>query len=90
MVIEPTIGRKVWFWTGDPEQKQAQDATICYIFGTRMVNLRVTDHQGVSRPETSVALWQDGDPQPLGRHAQWMPFQVGQAKAIAAEKFNFT
>lgn len=83
MIIEPSIGRKLWYWTGDPEQKQAQDATVCYVWGTRMVNLRVTDHQGVSRPETSVRLWQEGDPALMGAYAMWMPFQVGQAKAAA-------
>lgn len=82
MIIEPSIGRKVWYWTGNPEQKQAEDATVCYVWGTRMVNLRVTDHFGASRPETSVLFRQVGDPAPAsGRYAQWMPFQVGQAKS---------
>lgn len=84
MIIEPSIGRKLWFWKGDPEQKQPEDATVCYVWGTRMVNLQVVSHQGVSRPETSVRLWQEGDPVIQGCYAQWMPFQVDQAKAATA------
>lgn len=82
-MIKPTIGRKVWFWNVE-KHEQPEDATICYVYGDSMVNLRVTDHQGVSRAETSVSLKQPEDTEWSGRYAEWMPFQVGQAKAQEA------
>ncbi len=83
-MIKPTIGRKVWYWAHTPsegyENAQPEDATVVFVFSESMVNLRVTDHSGNSRPETSVFLWQGEGSQPDTRHAQWMPYQVGQAK----------
>lgn len=83
-MIKPTIGRKVWFWAHKPnsgyENSQPEDATVVFVFNHSTVNLRVTDHSGTSRPETSVALWDGEGEQPVTRHAQWMPFQLGQAK----------
>lgn len=87
-MIKPSIGCKIWFWTHEPpggyENNQPEDATVVYVFSDSMVNLRVTDRSGNSRAETSVFLWQGEGEQPTTRHAQWMPFQVGQAKAVAA------
>lgn len=88
-MIKPTIGRKVWFWTHVPaagyNSAQPEDATIVYVWDDHLVNLRVTDHSGNGRPETSVQLWNGEGTQPVTRHAQWMPFQLGQAK-VAQEK----
>lgn len=87
-MIKPTIGRKVWFWAHEPaggyEGHQPEDATVVFVFNESMVNLRVTDHSGNSRAETSVFLWQGEGEQPVTRHAQWMPYQLGQAKAQSA------
>lgn len=87
-MIKPTIGRKVWFWAHVPVHgyatSQPEDATVVYVHSDDCVNLRVTDHSGYSRPESSVALWDGDGGQPDTRHAQWMPFQLGQAKQITA------
>lgn len=49
-----------------------------------MVNLMVIDPNGNTYPQTSVTLWQGGDGQkPEGRYCEWMPYQIGQAKAAA-------
>jgi len=81
-MIKPTIGRKVWFWADAPRtsDEQPEDATIVFVHSDSCINLQVLDHNGVSRAETSVELVRDGLPQPPTRFAQWMPFQVGQAK----------
>lgn len=80
-VIRPTIGRKVWFWRDgiDRSKVQPEDATVCYVHGDSMVNLRVTEHNGVSRSEVEVSLRQPNDPEWSGRFCEWMPFQKGQA-----------
>lgn len=72
---------------------QALDATIVYVWGDRMVNLAITDHTGLGMALTSVPLLQEGDPIPeSGGYAQWMPYQVGQARKdttqSAAETVN--
>lgn len=87
-IIKPTIGRKVWFWRDgiDRTKVQPEDATICYVHGDSLVNLRVTEHNGVSRSEVEVSLRQPGDPEWSGRFAEWMPFQKGQAAAQSGGK----
>lgn len=98
-VITPTNGRIVWFtphtdtskWPSgmqqhDPEQPFA--AIVCHVWGDRMVNLLVTDSNGAQFPFTSVDLVQDGDYtdgfKALGRYAEWMPYQKGQAAKTEA------
>ena len=91
--IAPTIGRKVWYWTNNPngmlDNKQAFDATILFVHNPTMVNLSVIDHEGNPSVETSVQL---RDPAPEGQkpdqhefggsaYATWMPYQTSQAKA---------
>lgn len=91
-VITPTISRKVWFWpsgarhfNGAPfdyfQPNQAMDATVVCVWGDRCVNLDVIDHDGTHHPMRNVILRQPGDPEPAGPYCEWMPFQVGQAKA---------
>jgi hypothetical protein len=83
-MIKPTVSRKVWFWQHEPiggyADSQPEDATVVYVHSDSLVNLRVTNHSGEARPETSVFLWDGESAQPDTRHAQWMPYQIGQAK----------
>jgi hypothetical protein len=60
---------------------QPMAATVCYVHGDRMVNLRVIDYNGNAFPLTSCKLLQD-DEQPAGEGywAEWMPFQKANAK----------
>lgn len=65
---------------------QPLDATVIAVWGDRMVNLLVTDIMGRQFPVLSCALLQDGDAIPvdgdgkvIGRYAEWMPYQIGQA-----------
>ena len=78
-VITPTVGRVVWY-RRDPTDDQPHMATVCYVWNDRMVNLAGFDHNGNPYKATSVTLRQEGDAQPLYPHAEWMPYQVGQAK----------
>lgn len=88
-MIKPTIGRQVWLWRLGSRYgtEQPEAATVVYVHSERMVNLQVLDHQGLARRMTSVPLVQPEDPQ-LAQgvvveqaFAEWMPYQVGQAKA---------
>lgn len=69
---------------------QPLDATILAVWGERCVNVQVLDIMGKPFTKTSALLLQPGDPQPVdldgndaGGYVEWMPFQVGQAKAQA-------
>ena len=96
-IIHPGVGRRLWYWAsafdrGELEHKPASvmtasnpsqpcDAGIAYVHSDRLVNLTVSDHNGVVHQRTSVRLVQPGDaPPPAGvSWAQWMPYQVQQA-----------
>jgi hypothetical protein len=89
MIIKPTVGRVVWFTPNEDinplgikvnHGDQPMVAFITYVFNDRMVNLIVWDHEGNRSKHTSVTLVQEEDPKPEGNYAEWMPYQVGQAK----------
>ena len=95
-MIKPTVGRKVWYrpfghhrtelavW----DDAQPCDATVVYVWSDRMVNLQVIGPTGVIKNYNSAQLVQEGDETPTniisGGSATWMPYQMGQAKAVAA------
>lgn len=95
-MIQPTIGRVVWYWPAQNaggwsemawDGQQPMAATIAYVHNDTCVNLSVVDHDGKSHDVTSVTLLQAEDAQrPEGGFCEWMPFQKGQAaKTEAAE-----
>lgn len=90
--ILPTVGRVVWFWPpkesplpafeSHPDQPCA--ATVAYVHSPECINLSVTDHNGCHHSVTSVPLIWEGEPVPeAGLYAQWMPYQIGQARAAS-------
>lgn len=92
-MIKPTVGRVVWFTPSKgPSAFMGPDflmlpgdqpcaAMVTYVWNDRLVNLVVFDHYGKSFGKTSVQLVQDNDAlPPAGYFAEWMPYQVGQAK----------
>ncbi len=89
-MIIPTVGRVVWFWPAlkdenEPKAERPFAALVAYVWGERMVNLAVFDHNGKHESHTSVPLMQDEDRPPhLGYFASWMPYQIGQAKKYEA------
>lgn len=85
MIIEPKIGRHVWYWklppvktTDDgPERDLPEVGIVTYVWNNNLVNLFVLDHQANPRAELSVLLCQPDDrPGSDGHYAEWMPFQV--------------
>jgi hypothetical protein len=81
MVIEPTIGRVVWYWPPKVKPSQPMAAIITYVHDTHQVNLVTFRRTGESDARQNVYLLQEGSPTPRdGDYAQWMPYQVGQAK----------
>lgn len=77
------------------DQDSPLDATIVYVWPSTAqvgpefsLNLYVIDHAGVPMPVHGIPLVQDGEDAPAAPqpYAQWMPFQVGQAKAQETEK----
>lgn len=89
-MISPTVGRVVWYRPSDNDTRVAMAvrpgiqplaAIVTHVFDDHLVNLVVFDHDGNSYPRTSVHLVQEGEEKPEGiSFAQWMPYQVGQAK----------
>jgi hypothetical protein len=75
--IIPTIGRKVWYYEALPDAgcmnlQVPYDATVVYVWGPDLVNLRVTKHTGDTIVRTSVPL---RDPSPGGdQHGTGNPF----------------
>jgi len=92
-VIQPTLGRIVWFTPSQHDKLVTENdghcaAIVTKVWNERMVNLTVFDANGNSLPRTSVPLIQEGDIKPDGCcYCEWMPYQKGQAaRAEALEK----
>lgn len=83
-MIKPTIGRVVWFWP-DPNWEgvlavdQPWKADIVFVHTDNLVNVAGFRHDGEPFKQGTVLLYQDEGPVPKGVHAQWMPYQKGQA-----------
>src|SRR5690348_1563914 len=95
-MITPTVGRVLWFHPHPTDLElarfaQAHDgrafaAIVAHVWSDTLVNLMVIDPNGVTHARTSVELWHGEGERPAGTHAEWMPYQKGQAaKAEAAE-----
>lgn len=87
MIITPTIGRIVWYWPrhSQPEVKgimqQPLAGIVTFVHDDRLVNLGLFTADGIPFGMTLVTLVQENDPKPDdGNYAQWMPYQLGQAK----------
>lgn len=88
-MIEPTPGRIVWFWRwkgqDSPTQSEPMAAIVTQVNGPRNVNLTIFEPAGTTTPMSNVQLLQDDDIAPSAHCAQWMPYQIGQAKKHEAE-----
>ena len=92
-IITPTNGRIVWYQKGVDQRHITQRgqplaAMVCHVWGDRLVNLKVTDADGIDHAVTSVPLMQQGDFEPTHGefYAFWMPYQTGQAQRAAELK----
>lgn len=84
-MIKPTIGRVVWYHPaiGAPDSDKTLAAIVAYVHSDTCVNLAVFDANGVAFSQTSVFLYQGDSDRPSSSYCEWMPFQIGQAKAAA-------
>jgi hypothetical protein len=80
-MIKPTIGRVVWYWPKNYPGDQQFAAIVCYVWSDELVNLSVFDSNGNQFGLASVKLYQGEGEKPTEDFAEWMPYQVGQAKA---------
>lgn len=90
VVIRPTIGRRLWFWPSKnaveggfayADRSQPCDAGIAYVWSDKMINISVSDQNGVVHSRTSVPLIQQGETPPEhGYYCEWMHYQLGQAQ----------
>jgi hypothetical protein len=81
-MIQPTVGRVVWFykWVDGQGHKGPMAAHVAFVHSPQMVNLMVIDEQGVPRSQTSVTLNHDeSGAVPESDYCAWMPYQKGQA-----------
>ena len=96
-MIEPTIGRVVWYTPNDIDKErvacngQKHAALVTHVWNNRMVNLAIYDSNGCAYNRTSVPLKQEGDYIDASEsgYCEWMPYQKGQAaRAEALERGN--
>lgn len=91
-LIQPSIGRKVWFYPQEEDLDEGMkqfgsdyfpqpfDATIVYVHGESLVNLHVLDHEGTAWKFEKVILLPECRPEQFPvRCAAWMPYQLDQA-----------
>lgn len=79
-MIEPTVGRIVWFYKHvDDRWKGPLAAIVVEVHSNRLVNLCVFGNDGVPRAETSVTLAQPEDEVGGSDYCAWMPYQVKKA-----------
>jgi hypothetical protein len=87
-IIEPTVGRIVWFRPTTAEADpngQPLAAIVTKVLSPREVNLAVFRGDGTAIGKSSVVLVQEGDPVAEGtEYAEWMPYQKGQAAKAEA------
>jgi hypothetical protein len=81
-MIRPTVGRVVWYWPAaikGKDDRQPKAAIIAFVHSDEEVNLAVFDSDGETYPQEHVVLWHGEGETPNRPHAEWMPYQKGQA-----------
>lgn len=82
-MIKPTVGRIIWVRNrpGSINSVQPEAGQVVFVHGNQSVN--VVGHDGNGTPFVLMSLYlaQEGIPLPFEGmlHAEWMPYQVGQA-----------
>lgn len=90
-MIEPTVGRVVWFFPPESSRDpngQPLAATIAKVLDDRHINVGALLGDGTHFAAQNIVLLQDGDhlSEPDQAYACWMPYQKGQA--AKAEKLE--
>lgn len=85
-MIKPTVGRVVLFHPAKGDEHFEDQgagpfaAMVCAVHSDFLINVVAFNAYGESEGRTSVPLVQEGQPVPFGAYAEWMPYQIGQAK----------
>jgi hypothetical protein len=86
-MITPTVGRVIWIRqrTHALRGSQPEAALVAFVNEDGTINVGGTNHHGLPFALNSVKILAEGETPPTdGVYAEWMPFQLGQAKAQAA------
>ena len=89
--ITPTPGRHVWYFPGslDAIVRMANAplaAIVASVHDDGRINLAVMDANGQHQARQNVLLGNPGDEFDASEgHAEWLPFQIGQAAKAEAE-----
>lgn len=91
-MIKPSIGRKVYYFVKNPDGRLASndhtmpfDVNIVYVWSDNLVNVAGFDHNGNVFARTSVPINVEAGGGGASAWCEWMPYQVGQAKANEAK-----
>lgn len=97
--ITPTVGRKVWYRPSEQERVgenamtvapgEPLDATVVAVWNDNCVNLVIFDANGMKHVRCSAYLRQGEDSLPdwVSAYAEWMPYQIGQAKKAGDQSY---
>lgn len=89
MIIQPTVGRTVWFYPDHLGLGKPLAAMVTEVHGDRDINLTVFSAcGGITVGYQNVRLAQEGDPVADGPCACWMPYQHEQAKRHALREVD--
>lgn len=87
-MIEPTVGRIVWYWE-DNTYNQPYAAIVVWVNNSEHVNISAFNSRGHNFSRHDVLLYQGEGDKPPYPYAEWMPYQKGQAaKTEALELAN--
>lgn len=81
-MIQPTVGRIVWFWPNGPvPDTQPTAAVITFVHHAHLVDLYVLPGRGqLAVPHEFIFLAHtDGERAEGQQFCEWMPYQKGQA-----------
>ena len=84
-MIQPTVGRVVWYRNPDEMQEDSDPlaAIVCGVLDSgRKVNLTVFGYEGGAVGHKSVLLWQGEGARPTVPYCEWMTYQKGQAAKV--------
>lgn len=87
-MIEPTVGRILWYYVKDHKRdEQPLAAIIAHVWSPTCINIGLLLRDGAfsANPPQRVRLVQDNEVVPNGGgFCTWMPYQIGQAAKTGA------
>ena len=92
-MIQPTVGKRLWFW---PTRASTLDAPydlfnqplaafVTYVNRDGTVNIAYLDRNGSPDRRITVPLWQRGQPRPMGNFCEFHPDDVTSGPQTTAK-----